>query len=116
MRYEIVAARILLAQLFLLGGVQKVLDPGPAQELLTRFALPAALVWPAFAFNLLVGAALLLGWRLHTAALLAAAYCGVTSLFHLLPSDPWQMTIFVKNWAIAGGCLALAATARAGQG
>ena len=38
-------------------------------------------------------------------ALGLAAYCGVTSVFHLIPSDPWQMSIFVKNWSIAGGCL-----------
>ena len=32
----------------------------------------------------------------------------VTSVFHYLPDDPWQVTIFVKNWAIAGGLLVLA--------
>lgn len=41
-------------------------------------------------------------------ALALAAYCAITSLFHFIPADPWQMTIFVKNWAIAGGCLAMA--------
>ena len=47
-------------------------------------------------------------WTRPVAASLAA-YCMVTSLFHFLPDDPWQMSIFVKNWAIAGGCLVLAA-------
>jgi putative oxidoreductase len=42
-------------------------------------------------------------------AFLLAGYCALTSLFHYIPSDGWQMSIFVKNWAIAGGCLALAA-------
>ncbi|HSF65174.1 MAG TPA: DoxX family protein, partial [Paracoccaceae bacterium] len=42
-------------------------------------------------------------------ALALAGYCAVTSLFHWIPGDPWQMSIFVKNWAIAGGCLILAA-------
>jgi putative oxidoreductase len=32
----------------------------------------------------------------------------MTSWFHLLPDDPWQMSIFVKNRAIAGGLLVLA--------
>jgi len=47
-------------------------------------------VWPALVFDL-------------------GAYCAVTSLFHYIPGDPWQMSIFVKNRAIAGGCLVLAA-------
>jgi putative oxidoreductase len=42
----------------------------------------------------------------------AAAYCAATSLFHLQPQDGWQMSIFVKNWAIAGGLLSLAAAHR----
>ena len=67
------------------------------------------MVYPALAFNALAGAALLAGWRTKPIALLAAAYCAVTSLFHYLPEDPWQMTIFVKNWSIAGGFLMLAA-------
>lgn len=29
--------------------------------------------------------------------------------FHFVPSDPWQMSIMIKNWAIAVGCLILAA-------
>ena len=45
-------------------------------------------------------------------ALSLAAYCAVTSVFHFIPGDPWQMSIFVKNWAIAGGCLALAVAVR----
>ena len=50
---------------------------------------------------------LLVGSAVVVEGLALAAYCGATSLFHYVPSDPWQMSIFVKNWAIAGGCLAL---------
>ena len=53
--------------------------------------------------------ALILGVALRPAAAGLAAYCAVTSLFHFIPDDSWQMTIFVKNWAIAGGLLVLAA-------
>ena len=54
-------------------------------------------------------AALIAGRRLWEWGLALAAYCALTSVFHLVPDDPWQMSIFVKNWAIAGGCLCLAA-------
>lgn len=99
--------RLLIAVLFLGGALQKTLDPAPASQLLLDFGLPAGLVWPALAFNALAGIALVLGVQVRLVALLAAGYCGFTSIFHYLPDDAWQMTIFVKNWAIAGGCLVL---------
>ncbi|WP_099824152.1 DoxX family protein [Oceaniglobus indicus] len=101
--------RCLLAALFLAGAVQKAADPGPAMALLGERGLPEALIWPALAFNAALALALLLGWRLTPVALGAAVYCMVTSVFHWIPDDPWQMSIFVKNWAIAGGFLTLAA-------
>jgi putative oxidoreductase len=100
-------ARILLAALFLGGAAQKALDPGPVMDLLAGIGLPAVLVWAALAFNAIAGLALLLGWQVRLMALALALYCIGTSIFHLIPEDPWQMTIFVKNWAIAGGLLAL---------
>ncbi|MGR3541665.1 MAG: DoxX family protein [Hasllibacter sp.] len=102
------AARVLIAALFAAGAVQKALDPDAAGTLLTDRGLPAALVWPAALYNAAAAAALLAGWRPVPVALSLAAYCAATSVFHLIPGDPWQMSIFVKNWAIAGGCLALA--------
>lgn len=101
--------RALLALLLLLGALQKLGDPAPAMGLLADWGLPTLLLYPALAFNALAGAALLAGWYTKPIALMAAAYCAVTSLFHFLPEDPWQMTIFVKNWSIAGGFLMLAA-------
>lgn len=104
----LLGARLLLAVLFLGGAAQKAMDPTGAQALLGMYHLPALLVWPALLFNAVAGVMLLIGLRVRPLALLLAAYCGATSFFHLIPDDPWQMTIFVKNWAIAGGCLALA--------
>jgi putative oxidoreductase len=103
------AGRILIAALFLAGAAQKADNPLPVEVLLAARGLPIWLVWPALAFNLLAGLALVVGVAVRPVALLLAVYCAVTSVFHLIPSDPWQMSIFVKNWAIAGGCLVLAA-------
>ncbi len=104
----LLVARLLLALLFLGGALQKMVDPEQVIGLLVGRGLPGALVWPALAFNALAGAALMAGVAVRPVALSLAVYCGLTSVFHLIPADPWQMTIFVKNWAIAGGCLALA--------
>lgn len=101
--------RILIAGLFLGGAGQKGTDPSAVQSLLAGMGWPVWLVWPAMAFNLMAGLALVFGIAVRPMAVALALYSGLTSIFHYLPDDPWQMTIFVKNWAIAGGCLVLAA-------
>jgi len=100
--------RVLIAALFLAGAVQKATDSAPAGEMLVGWGLPFWLVWGAMVYNLAASVALILGIALRPVALSLALYCMVTSFFHLIPDDPWQMSIFVKNWAIAGGCLVLA--------
>jgi putative oxidoreductase len=104
-RFEHQIGRYLVALLFFAGALQKAIDPSAAQALLAGFGLPKLLIWPAFAYNLI--AALLLVANRHVILVTRslALYCIVTSVFHLIPSDPWQMSIFVKNWAIAGGLL-----------
>ncbi len=104
----LLAARLLIGALFAAGAAQKAVDPAPAMDLLIGRGLPAAVIWPALAFDAAAFAALAAGRAVTPVALALAAYCGATSVFHLVPDDPWQMSIFVKNWAIAGGCLALA--------
>lgn len=101
--------RVLLAALFAAGAVQKVMDPGQVQGLLAGVWLPGWLVWPAAAVNAALAAGLVFGPRVQLWAFAAAGYCMATSVFHFLPDDGWQMSIFVKNWAIAGGLLVLAA-------
>lgn len=104
------AGRALLAVLFAGGAVQKLTDPAPVQAMLAGIGLPEALVWPVAAFNLIAGAGLLTGPRVAVWALALAGYCVMTSFFHWqLRADPWQVTIMVKNWSIAGGLLILAA-------
>jgi len=78
--------------------------------LLRGFGLPVVLVWGALAYNALAGCALIAGVAVGPAAFSLSVYCMLTSVFHFIPEDPWQMSIFVKNWAIAGGCLVLAAS------
>ncbi|MGY3437101.1 MULTISPECIES: DoxX family protein [unclassified Marinovum] len=101
--------RILIALLFVGGAVQKSMTPAGAMGLLADRGLPEWLIWPALGFNALAVLGLILGVQVRVLAVLLALYCAVTSVFHYLPEDPWQMTIFVKNWAIAGGCLVLGA-------
>ncbi|MGB2203159.1 MAG: DoxX family protein [Pseudooceanicola atlanticus] len=102
--------RIMVAILFLGGAVQKVFDPAPVMEMITSLGLPANLVWPVAAFNLVAALSLIVGPGVRSWAIVLAGYCLFTSYFHWqLRADPWQVTIVVKNWAIAGGLLILAA-------
>lgn len=105
------AGRVLLALLFVAGVAQKLVAPGETQALLAMRGLPEWLVWPAAGANLAGAVCLLTGIWLGPGAIGLALYCAVTSIFHLVPSDGWQMSIFVKNWAIAGGLLVVAAHA-----
>ena len=108
--------RWLIACLFLAGAAQKAVDPAAAGGLLAGLGLPEVLVWPALAFNALAAVALFVGVLVRPTALALSAYCAVTSVFHFVPEDGWQMSIFVKNWAIAGGLLVLAAYHRERRG
>lgn len=102
--------RLLIAVLFLGGAVQKLTDPAQVQRMLSGIGLPPELVWPVALLNLAAGLALLLGPQVRFVALVLAIYCIGTSWFHWqLRADPWQVTIVVKNWAVAGGLLILAA-------
>ncbi|MBI1418380.1 MAG: DUF808 family protein [Limimaricola sp.] len=110
----LLVARLLIAALFLGGALQKGFSPSQVMGLLAGKGLPEWLVWPALVFDAVAALALVLGVGVRPLAFALAAYCGFTSIFHWIPSDPWQITIFVKNWAIAGGCLALAVTGSGG--
>lgn len=102
--------RVLIALLFLGGGIQKISDPLPVQQMITGVGLPSSIFWPVAAFDFAAGAFLIIGPHVRTWALVLAIYCILTSYFHWqLRADPWQVTIMVKNWAIAGGLLILAA-------
>lgn len=102
--------RGLVALLFLGGAAQKFTDPAPVQAMLATVSLPEILLWPLAVFNLIAALGLIFGPRVQAWAIVLALYCMATSWFHWqLRADPWQVTIFVKNWAIAGGLLILAA-------
>lgn len=108
--FERALGRYLLAFLFVVGAIQKATDPSAVKTLLADSGLATWLIWPAFAFNLIAAILLIADRYTRAVSYALAAYCIITSVFHFIPSDPWQMSILVKNWAIAGGFLVLAAS------
>ena len=108
--YAPLIARILIGLLFLVAGAGKLGDPAGFAGYLTSGGLPAFLALPTIVFEIAVGLALIAGFQTRIVALATAAFCIVAAvLYHFNPADQLQMTMFLKNFAIAGGLILLAA-------
>ena len=102
--YPPVVARILLAVLFVVGGIGKLGDVAGFAGYMASGGLPGFLAWPAIVFELALGASLILGYQARIMALLGAGFCVLAGiLYHFVPADPMQMISFMKNLGIAGG-------------
>lgn len=108
-RFGPLVGRVLVGLLFLLAGLGKLGDVPGFSVYLASGGLPALLAWPAVIFEIVVGAALVAGYRTRIAALAASAFCVVAGLlYHLDFSDQLQVAMLFKNLAIAGGLLMFA--------
>jgi len=108
--YAPLVGRILIAVLFLLAGLGKLADVPGFAGYLASGGLPAVLAWPAILFEIAVGVLLLIGFQTRLVGLAGAAFCVVAAaLYHNNFADQMQMIMFLKNLAIAGGFLLLAA-------
>lgn len=104
----LLAARILLALLFIMAGIGKLSDVQGFTGYMQSGGVPAILAWPTIALELLGGLAVLAGLMTRPAALALAAFSLATGLlFHFDPADQMQMTNFLKNLGLAGGFLLL---------
>ncbi|HWK46186.1 MAG TPA: DoxX family protein [Stellaceae bacterium] len=106
------AGRVLIAVLFLLSGLGKLAAPGMTEGYIASVGLPAPLLGYLIAIVVEVGGGLLLlfGYQTRIVALIVAAFTLATALvFHHDFSDQNQMIHFLKNIAIVGGLLQVAA-------
>ena len=111
-RVATVVGRALVALLFILAGVVKILNPTPFLEHMTRFGVPTWLLPAVIALELGAGIAILIGWRVRDAAGALSIFCILTAaLFHYQLSISAERTLFLKDLAIAGGLLVMAASA-----
>ena len=106
------AGRALLAALFLVSGIQKLFVPDMIQGYIASAGLPV----PSLVYAITVvieigaGALLLVGFRTRLMAWVLAAFTVAAALiFHRALGDPNQFVHFLKNLAIAGGLLHIAA-------
>mgnify|MGYP000639524115 CR=1 FL=1 len=102
--------RILMALIFIIAGFGKLGDVQGFAGYMASGGIPAILAWPAVLFEILGGLALLVGFMTRPVALALAAFSVVTAfLFHFDMGNQIQQILFLKNLAMAGGYLVLAA-------
>jgi putative oxidoreductase len=103
-----IAARILMSQIFILSGFQKLTGYAGTQQYMASHGIPGALLPLVILTELGGGLALLFGFKARWAALALAGFSVLTALLvHLKPGDQMQMINFMKNLAMAGGLLVL---------
>jgi putative oxidoreductase len=110
-QYLNLVGRVLLALIFVLSGIGKISNPAGAMQYMQAMGVPAVLLWPTIALEVLGGVAIVVGYQTRLAAFALAAFCVVSALlFHRQLGDQTQMIMFLKNLAMAGGFLLLAST------
>ena len=109
----ILAARILLALIFMLAGLSKLtgLQGTTAYIASQGLPMPAVLALASGLLELLAGLAVAIGFKARLAAALLAAFTLLASLlfhnFWAMPADQAMVNqlMFMKNLAIVGGLL-----------
>lgn len=102
------AARILLAVIFVVAGFGKLADPAGTAGYMSSMGVPGFLVWPTIILELGGGILIAIGYQTRIVALLLAGFTVLAGLiFHNQFADQNQMIHFMKNLAIAGGFLSL---------
>ncbi len=104
----LLAARILLGLIFVIGGFGKLGDVQGFGAYMATGGIPAILAWPVVLFEIVAGLALMAGLLMRPVTLALAAFCVVSgALYHFDPANQMEMTQFFKNLGLAGGYLAL---------
>jgi putative oxidoreductase len=100
------AARLLMACIYLVAGWGKLVSYAGAQRFVQSLGVPGALL-PLIILVELGGAlALVVGYRTRLAAFLLAGFSLLAgALVHLHPGDHENMIVFMDNLAMAGGLL-----------
>ncbi len=102
-----IVARLFLAVLFVLSGIQKVMMPAATAEYIeSRTTLPGELALGIGIFEIVAGLLLALGLMTRLVSILLAGFTVATILFfHNQSTDPVEGAHALKNVAIVGGLL-----------
>lgn len=102
--------RILIAAIFVQAGYTKIGGYAGTAGYMESQGVPGFLLPAVIAIELIGGLAIIVGFQTRLVALAIAGFTLLAGLlFHFQPGDQMQMISFMKNVAIAGGFLFLAA-------
>lgn len=108
-KYSSVIARILLAHIFVLAGMNKIMGYAGTQGYMDAMGVPGMLLPLVILLEVGGGLALIVGWQTRWASYALAGFTVLSAIiFHSNLGDQTHMIMFMKNFAIAGGLLLLA--------
>ncbi|MBA3929658.1 putative oxidoreductase [Pseudoxanthomonas japonensis] len=107
--------RTLLASLFIISGLGKLAAYAGTAGYMASVGVPGALLPLVIALEVVGGLAIIAGYRTRIVASLLALFSIASAvLFHSALGDQIQQIMFLKNIAIAGGFILLAARGAGG--
>ncbi|HET7649100.1 MAG TPA: DoxX family protein [Gammaproteobacteria bacterium] len=107
---SLLLGRILMAAIFIWSGIGKITGYAGTEQYIESLGVAGGLLPLIILWELGGGVALLLGLFTRPIAIALALFCVISGfLVHLHPGDQMQMINFMKNLAMAGGFLFVAA-------
>ena len=105
-----VLGRILLSSLFLIEGVRKFFFQEETIMYMEDFGVPEILFFPSLILEVLFPILLIIGYKTRFSALIMALFSlTVALIFHTNFDNQRELIMFLKDIAIAGGFLIIAA-------
>ena len=102
--------RILLSSLFLVEGVRKFFFQEETIMYMEDYGVPAILFFPSIILEVLFPILLIIGYKTRfSASIMALFTLTVAIIFHTNFENQMELIIFLKDFAIAGGFLIIAA-------
>ncbi|OBS10249.1 DoxX family protein [Acidihalobacter prosperus] len=101
--------RILLAQIFVIAGVDKILAYHGTAQYMAAYGVPSVLLPLVILLEVGGGVALMLGWQARWIALALSAFSIVTAIiFHHDIANGMQKILLMGDLSFAGGLLVVA--------
>ena len=105
-----VLGRILLSSLFLIEGVRKFFFQEETIMYMEEYGVPEILFFPSLILEILFPILLIIGYKARISALIMALFTlTVAIIFHTDFQNQMELIMFLKDIAIAGGFLIIAA-------
>ena len=105
-----VLGRILLSSLFLIEGIRKFFFQEETIMYMEDYGVPEILFFPSIILEILFPILLIIGYKTRfSASIMALFTLTVALIFHTNFDNQMELTIFLKDIAIAGGFLIIAA-------